>query len=111
MKHGGNVWDEARPEDWLDYSANLRPEGTPAWVTEVMQRAVADTRYYPDRRMRAARQGLAAALGVEEACILPTAGGAQAIDLALSLDKTEFTAFLMDYKHRNFSMADESFDL
>ena len=35
----------------------------------------------------------------------------QAIDLALSLDKTEFTAFLMDYKHRNFSMADESFDL
>ncbi len=87
MKHGGNVWDEARPEDWLDYSANLRPEGTPAWVTEVMQRAVADTRYYPDRRMRAARQGLAAALGVEEACILPTAGGAQAIDLALSLDR------------------------
>ena len=35
----------------------------------------------------------------------------QAIDLALSSDKTEFTAFLMDYKHRNFSMADESFDL
>ena len=35
----------------------------------------------------------------------------QAIDLALALDKTEFTAFLMDYKHRNFSMADESFDL
>lgn len=35
----------------------------------------------------------------------------QAIDLALALDKTEFTAFLMDYKHQNFSMADESFDL
>ena len=35
----------------------------------------------------------------------------KAIDLALALDKTEFTAFLMDYKHRNFSMAEESFDL
>ena len=86
MRHGGNVWDEARPEDWLDYSANLRPEGTPDWVTETLRRAVADTRYYPDRHMRMARQGLAAALGVDADCILPTAGGAQAIDLALSLD-------------------------
>ena len=86
MRHGGNVWDEARPEDWLDYSANLRPEGTPDWVTETLRRAVADTRYYPDRHMRMARQGLAAALGVDADCILPTAGGAQAIDLAISLD-------------------------
>ena len=86
MRHGGNVWDEARPEDWLDYSANLRPEGTPEWVMETLRRAVADTRYYPDRHMRMARQGLAAALGVDADCILPTAGGAQAIDLALSLD-------------------------
>ena len=86
MRHGGNVWDEARPEDWLDYSANLRPEGTPDWVMETLRRAVADTRYYPDRHMRMAREGLAAALGVDADCILPTAGGAQAIDLALSLD-------------------------
>lgn len=75
MRHGGNVWDEARPGDWLDYSANLRPEGTPEWVLETMRRAIVDTRYYPDRQMRAARAGLAAALGVEEARVLPTAGG------------------------------------
>ena len=87
MRHGGNVWDEARPGDWLDYSANLRPEGTPEWVLDTMRRAIADTRYYPDRQMRAARAGLAAALGVEKACVLPTAGGAQAIDLALSLNQ------------------------
>lgn len=87
MRHGGNVWDEARPGDWLDYSANLRPEGTPEWVLETMRRAIVDTRYYPDRQMRAARAGLAAALGVEEARVLPTAGGAQAIDLALSLNQ------------------------
>ena len=76
MRHGGNVWDEARPEDWLDYSANLRPEGTPDWVMETLRRAVTDTRYYPDRHMRMAREGLAAALGVGADCILPTAGGA-----------------------------------
>ena len=29
MKHGGNVWEAESPSDWLDFSANLRPEGTP----------------------------------------------------------------------------------
>ena len=81
MKHGGNVWEGDQPETWLDFSANLRPEGTPCWVLEVMERALADTRYYPDRALSAARHGLARYLGVEEACVLPTAGGAAAIDL------------------------------
>ncbi len=85
MKHGGNVWDQGAPEDWLDFSANLRPEGTPEWVRETMRRALSDAGYYPDRQMRRARRGLAAYAGVEENCILPTAGGAAAIDLALSL--------------------------
>ena len=30
MSHGGNVWQGERPSDWLDYSANLRPEGAPS---------------------------------------------------------------------------------
>ena len=29
MKHGGNVWQGERPSEWLDFSANLRPEGPP----------------------------------------------------------------------------------
>lgn len=84
MKHGGNVW-EGRPSDWLDFSANLRPEGTPAWVMETMRAALMQACYYPDRAMRAARAGLAAYLGVDEACVLPTAGGAAAIDLTLDV--------------------------
>ena len=83
MRHGGNVWDCETPEKWLDFSANLRPEGTPDWVMDVMQQALADARYYPDRAMKAARRGLAAYAGMSEECILPTAGGAQAIDLVL----------------------------
>ena len=97
MKHGGNVWEAESPSDWLDFSANLRPEGTPAWVMRAMQAALCHARYYPDRAMRAARAGLAAYAGVPEACILPTAGGVAAIDLCMALHpgrvRTEAPAF------------------
>lgn len=86
MRHGGNVWEQGNPADWLDFSANLRPEGTPQWVRDVMRDALKEACYYPDRKMRAARRGLAAYAGVPEECILPTAGGASAIDLAMTLD-------------------------
>jgi len=85
MKHGGNVWEDGKPEMWLDFSANLRPEGTPHWVMQAMQDALFHTRYYPDRAMKSAKYGLAAYAGVLPECILPTAGGAAAIDLALSM--------------------------
>ncbi len=85
MRHGGNVWEGNRPDQWLDFSANLRPEGTPEWVMQTMAAAVRDTRYYPDRSMTAARRGLAAYLGVAEEQVLPTSGGASAIDLILLL--------------------------
>lgn len=97
MKHGGNVWEAGSPSDWLDFSANLRPEGTPGWVMRTMQAALDHARYYPDRAMRAARAGLAVYAGVPEACILPTAGGAAAIDACLLLHpgrvRTETPAF------------------
>ena len=97
MKHGGIVWEAESPSDWLDFSANLRPEGTPAWVMRAMQAALCHARYYPDRAMRAARAGLAAYAGVPEACILPTAGGVAAIDLCMALCpgrvRTEAPAF------------------
>lgn len=85
MRHGGNVWEGTCPDQWLDFSANLRPEGTPEWVTQTLTAAVKDTRYYPDRSMAAARRGLAAYLGIAEEQVLPTSGGASAIDLILSL--------------------------
>lgn len=87
MKHGGNVWDDRTPAQWLDFSANLRPEGTPEWVLQTMSEALKDIRYYPDRTMKAARQGLAEWLGVPADQVLPAAGGASAIDLILSRRK------------------------
>ena len=87
MRHGGNVWQGERPSDWLDFSANLRPEGMPEWVKDALFRAADDARYYPDPEMKAARRGLAAYAGVDESMILPTAGGIEAIDFLLSLDR------------------------
>lgn len=83
MKHGGNVWQGNSPAQWLDFSANLRPEGTPAWVMKAMQEALHNVRYYPELSMQRAKKGLAAYAGVPEECVLPTAGGAAAIDLVL----------------------------
>lgn len=87
MNHGGNVWQGEGPESWLDFSANLRPEGMPEWVKETLTRSVKDARYYPDQDMKSAREGLAAYAGVEPENILPSSGGAAAIELALKLEK------------------------
>lgn len=87
MRHGGNVWEGGKPSQWLDFSANLRADGTPDWVMQTMREALVNTRYYPDRSMTAARRGLSDYAGVLEECVLPTAGGIAAIDLALSLHR------------------------
>ncbi len=86
MKHGGNVWQGGYPDAWLDFSANLRPEGIPEWVEETLERAMKDARYYPDVGMKAAREGLAAYTGVGPERILPTPGGVAALELALRLE-------------------------
>ena len=83
--HGGDVWQGRAPGEYLDFSANLNPEGPPAWVREAMARGLENVRYYPDLRQEAALAGLSAHLGLPEACVLPTAGGIEAAALAAGL--------------------------
>ena len=78
------MWEGMAPEAWLDFSANLRPEGPPAWVTEALDASIDAARYYPDPDMKRARKGLALYAGVPEEWILPTAGGEAAIDVSLT---------------------------
>ena len=85
MEHGGNVWAGPSPKAWLDFSSNLRPDGIPDWVREILLSAIPFSRYYPDPLMRAARDGLAQYAQVSPDCILPTAGGTSAIDLVMRL--------------------------
>lgn len=89
MRHGGNVWQGENPGQWLDYSANLRPEGTPEWVRRALMEGMEHARYYPDPEMRRARSALAEYLGVAEDALLPTAGGISAIRLASAQESSE----------------------
>ena len=85
MKHGGNVWGSGDPSGWVDFSANLRPDGPPRWVREAVCDAQRDIRFYPDPDMKRAREGLSTFLGIPADCVLPVPGGIAAIDLALGL--------------------------
>lgn len=85
MNHGGNVWITENPSGWLDFSANLRPEGPAEWVPEVIRKSLEYIQYYPDPEMKRARKGIALFLDVPEECVLPVSGGAAAIDLVMQL--------------------------
>ena len=85
IAHGGNVWTGGDPGDWLDFSANLNPDGPPDWVRSAMARGLENARYYPRPDSRAALAGLSAFLDVPEACLLPANGGIEAAALAAGL--------------------------
>lgn len=85
MMHGGNVWQGKGPAAWLDYSANIRPEGAPDWVKAALTGAMKSISYYPDPGMKRAKAALADYLGLPEEYVLPAAGGISAIDMAAQL--------------------------
>lgn len=101
MKHGGNVWQGETPAQWMDFSANLRPEGAPDWVREALLAGMENVRYYPDPDMKRAAEAIAKYLGTDASCVLPTAGGISAIRLANRLSSSEtllFTPCFSEYE-------------
>lgn len=100
MIHGGNVWQGDDPGQWLDYSANIRPEGAPEWVKHALTGAMDRLSFYPDPAMRRAKAALAEYLGLPVEFVLPTAGGISAIDMATHLKSTgimQFTPCFAEY--------------
>lgn len=83
--HGGNVWQGAGPSEWLDFSANIRPQGPPEWVKRAMLEALDFVSYYPPLDMRRARRGIADFLGLSEELVTPCAGGVSAISAVTRL--------------------------
>ena len=80
--HGGNVWQEGSPADWLDFSANIRPGGAPDWVKEALAEGMENARYYPALDMHRARKALSEYLQLKESFVMPCAGGVSAITMA-----------------------------
>ena len=100
MIHGGNVWQGDGPGQWLDYSANIRPEGAPEWVKHALAGAMDRLSYYPDPAMRRAKAALAEYLNLPADFVLPTAGGISAIDMATHLKSAgtlQFTPCFAEY--------------
>lgn len=89
MIHGGNVWQGESPADWLDYSANIRPEGAPEWVKAALRSAMKNVSYYPDPQMKRASEAMACYLGASPEFVRPTAGGISAIQMANRLNSSE----------------------
>lgn len=85
VAHGGDVWQGRAPGEYLDFSANLNPDGPPQWVMDAMREGLESARFYPDVRERAALAGLSAHLGIAPECLLPTSGGIEAARLAADL--------------------------
>ena len=85
IEHGGDVWLGRGPEAYLDFSANLNPEGPPEWVRSAMAKGLEAARYYPDPRLGAALEGMSAYAGVPENCLLLTSGGVEAVRRAAEL--------------------------
>jgi threonine-phosphate decarboxylase len=80
--HGGLDLGELRglglrPEDVLDFSANVNPYGPPPAVREALASVPLDR--YPDRDCLELRDALADSLGVSAACILPGNGASELI--------------------------------
>ena len=88
FKHGGDVWQGEGPEHWIDFSANLNPDGPPEVVVQAARDAANHMWCYPDIRMEAAASGLSKFLGVPGEEVLPTAGGIAALEIAASLAAT-----------------------
>lgn len=100
MIHGGNVWQGDSPAQWLDYSANIRPEGAPDWVKDALAGAMDKLPYYPDPEMMRAKKALSAYLNVPLEYVLPTAGGISAINMATYLPSErvlQFTPCFAEY--------------
>ena len=85
--HGGNVWEQDRPAEWQDHSANLRAQGAPDWVLEAIRTAIEGVSYYPAPDMHRARAGLSQYLNLPPAFVQPASGGASAIELATRCGK------------------------
>ena len=73
----------ARPEGFLDFSANINPLGAPTAALAAAAEALrAEIESYPDLHYRELRAALASYLKVSPGTVLPTNGGAEALFLA-----------------------------
>lgn len=85
--HGGDLTTaEAlygrRPEQFLDFSANMNPFGPPERVGRLLAKRWPELARYPDPAVRELREAIAEHYGVPASCVLVGNGAAELIDLS-----------------------------
>ncbi len=83
--HGGNLRELAKrsgrkPEEILDFSANLNPLGPPEWLRPVVSRALDHVQAYPDPDAAPLVEAVAATLGLSPQCIVVGNGATELIN-------------------------------
>lgn len=89
VHHGGTT-----DTDLLDFSANVNPE-TPEGAERVYRDAFDEARRYPDDEYEAFRSAAAAAVDCSPEQVVPTAGGLEALRLAVSTTVTTGDSVLL----------------
>lgn len=89
-EHGGHLnWAARRygraAADFVDFSANINPLGTPKAVMDTLHTALTDIRQYPDPDGAAFRQAVAERWNIAEQAVRPLNGAAEGFILLLQL--------------------------
>ncbi|MBW9141468.1 MAG: aminotransferase class I/II-fold pyridoxal phosphate-dependent enzyme [Candidatus Aramenus sp.] len=82
MIHGGALWERGRPPEVKDFSVNLNPLGTPAFLEELIEEAVKRGvhKFYPDD-YSSLKQVIAEVYGVDPGLVGVFNGATEAIRL------------------------------
>lgn len=80
--HGGNIFAAARilgcrPDEMLDFSANMNPLGPPAWLRPVVARSLAEASHYPEPRAESLCHKAATKLGIQPECVVAGNGSSE----------------------------------
>lgn len=103
FKHGGNVWQGDSPFSWMDFSANLNPEGTPEAMKQAISESLEEIGFYPDVHMTETKDNLAEFLSFPKEYILPANGGIGALQLIVEKERPKRALILqpafVEYEH------------
>lgn len=118
MHHGGNIYATARrmgvrPEELIDFSANINPLGFPAGLSGLLRRARAEILNYPDPDALDCTAALARYHGLPRRCILPGNGSTELIYLLPDIIKPRnvlivtptFTEYGRSYQNRKVNIS------
>lgn len=101
-EHGGQVW-QGNPDQWIDFSANINPDGCPPQIQDALQQAIQSVVFYPDANMKAATLQLSKFNGVPATSLLPTAGGIDGLHHAIGTIRPKrliiLTPAFVEYEH------------